>query len=109
MDDKSFTIQDVLAWARTKNPNEEYKYCSPWECAVAQFLNETGRTKHAAVDPYFWADTDPEDPYRREGENYSLDSKIDECANPRSGGVRVTEHTFGAFAERLELAVAHEQ
>jgi hypothetical protein len=38
-----FTINDVLAWARTKPAGEEYDYCDAKNCAVAQFGKETGR------------------------------------------------------------------
>jgi hypothetical protein len=38
-----FTVADVLAWARTKPADEEYDFCDPGNCAIAQFGRETGR------------------------------------------------------------------
>jgi hypothetical protein len=40
---KDFSIQDVLAWARTKPADERYDYFQPDYCAVAKFGRETGR------------------------------------------------------------------
>lgn len=89
-----FTIADVLAWARTKPADEEYEYCSNDNCAVAQFLKETGRSKEPSVDPFFWTDN--------RGKERRIDPLIDDAATPPS----MTKQTFGEFAKRLELASA---
>jgi hypothetical protein len=40
-----FTIADVLAWARTKPADESYSYGSNTDCALCQFVRETGRVR----------------------------------------------------------------
>jgi hypothetical protein len=38
-----FSVQDVLAWARTKPADGVYCYTDPGNCALAQFGRHTGR------------------------------------------------------------------
>ena len=40
-----FTTQDFLEWARAKDPEEAYYYGDIHDCAIAQFLKETGRVR----------------------------------------------------------------
>lgn len=44
------TINAVLAWARTKDPDEEYDYMDPCGCALAQFHNENRQYGEYEVD-----------------------------------------------------------
>lgn len=44
-----FTIADVLAWARTKPADEQYDFCLPSSCAVAQFGRATNRNDLVGV------------------------------------------------------------
>jgi hypothetical protein len=87
---ESFTIEDVLAWARTKKPNSRYDYlCN--RCAVGQFLTDTGRATNPTMGSTW---------FRNEGEHFpashEFDPRIDQAA-------RGEPRTFGKFAERLEV------
>lgn len=87
-----FTIADVLAWARTKPADEEYDYCSNGNCAVAQFLKETGRAKKPRVHPEDWYDG-------KRGKAHDLDYRISCAANN-------SIEQFGEFVRRLERIAA---
>lgn len=79
-----FTLADVLAWARTKPADEGYNYTNFEACAVAQFGLATGRP-HLA----------------------DLSSNDIELQCRGLGWVACTHPwTFGAFADRLEQAMA---
>jgi hypothetical protein len=52
-----FTIADVLAWARTKPAGQAYSYMDIFNCALCQFLRETGRAREPQVGGYDWRDT----------------------------------------------------
>jgi hypothetical protein len=88
-----FTVADVLAWARTKPASETYDYCDNDNCALAQFLRETGRAKRARVNPLFW----------RDGVNSKRTHPIPHGLNDAAleGG-----ETFGGFVEQLEQLVS---
>lgn len=83
---KDFTLADVLAWARTKPADERYSYCNADNCAVAQFGRETGRPH--LIDIGFLA---------------LEDWDLNEAAQ---GDGDASTWTFGAFADRLEKALA---
>jgi hypothetical protein len=56
-----FTIADVLAWARTKPADARYDYGDPNNCALCQFLSDTGRAERPTVEmwgPIDWSPTD---------------------------------------------------
>jgi hypothetical protein len=53
-----FTIADVLAWARTKPADEAYNYGSNNNCALCQFLRETGRCERPSVGGTYWRNRD---------------------------------------------------
>lgn len=52
----NFTIADVLAWARTKHPSEGYDYGDNDNCALCQFLRETGRASEPSVGGLTWSE-----------------------------------------------------
>jgi hypothetical protein len=87
-----FTIADVLAWARTKPADEVYNYADFRNCAICQFLKETGRCADPAVTGSRWRCRS------RGGRIYaSFDKRINAAAN----GPRYKD-TFGELVERLE-------
>lgn len=51
-----FAIADILAWARTKRADEPYDYASNRNCAICQFLRETGRCDEPSVGGDYWRD-----------------------------------------------------
>jgi hypothetical protein len=51
-----FTISDVLAWARTKPAIGEFDYFDNTNCALCQFLRETGRATAPIVYGWDWTD-----------------------------------------------------
>lgn len=95
-----FTIADVLAWARTKPADERYNYSDNTNCALCQFLRETGRAVSPTVVPYFGAD-DPEGGWRdtEDGDLRQYGAALDDAVRGSSDGRR---WTFGALVKRLE-------
>jgi hypothetical protein len=85
---KSFE-QQFTDWVRSKPADEAYDYSDVLNCALCQFLRETGMAKAPLVGGYRWTEDDAET-----GWHY-FDVKLDDavCAGP---------HTFGALAERLQ-------
>lgn len=85
--------QAMLVWARAKPADEPYEYDSTRGCAICQFLNETGRAKSAGVGlgGSWWDDFT------------ANRGQVDERVN---GAAAERPHTFGAFAKRLEGALA---
>jgi hypothetical protein len=82
---QDFTLADVLAWARTKPADEEYRYEDSHYCAVAQFGRATGRPRLIGV-----------------GTSFEIDKFC-----PGLGKAAVSGNlTFGAFTKRLESALA---
>jgi hypothetical protein len=89
-----FTFADVLAWARTKPADEEYSYWCD-QCAIGQFLVETGRqTSPDMCNTWYVAD---------DGERVDFDDTLDDAA---WGGGSYAPRTFGAFVSRLEALSA---
>lgn len=82
----------ILEWARSKPAGERYDYCSNGNCAIAQFLRETGRAKQPMVGFNDWCEG-------LWGVEHFFDRRIAEAAERRP-------ETFGAFAARLESALA---
>lgn len=89
-----FTLEDVLAWARTKPRDGWYDYCDPSNCAVCQFLIETGRATAPAIGFNEIEEAGAETRY--------FDERIARAAN----SALETGWTFGAFADRLEQAMS---
>jgi hypothetical protein len=92
MPSADFTIADVLEWARTKPAGDPYSYIDNNNCALCQFLRETGRCARPAVAGHYWRDTDSGDifeqrpfPDGRMGMEYAL-----------------MAGTFGGLVARLE-------
>ena len=81
-----FTASDVLAWARTKPSDASYDYRSNDNCAICQFLRETGRCDRPSAGDKYWRDT-------------SLG--YHENAFPEGIWLALLAGTFGGLAERL--------
>jgi hypothetical protein len=85
-----FTVADVLAWARTKPADEVYDYGNPGDCALCQFLKETGQTRQGgSIGERYWTDLTGKVRYIPTDLNAAADG----------GGA---EWTFGALVKRLE-------
>lgn len=91
-----FTVADVLAWARTKPAKGRYDYCSNRQCAVAQFLRDTGRAAAPYVAGNYWVD----------GGNSVWDGGAREFDPRICGAANNLRETFGAFLENLEQVSA---
>jgi hypothetical protein len=94
-----FTVADVLAWARTKPADEAYDYTRSDNCAICQFLRETGRAARPLVDMTGWEDATK--PYQ----NVKYPDEIAAAAIGRGelrGDNRAVLWTFGALVKRLE-------
>jgi hypothetical protein len=85
-----FTIVDVLEWSRTKPAGEGYDYGEPGECAIAQFLRETGRAANPNVGEFAWRDG---------GKGTLLPPHLDALVFADRD---VSQRTFGALAQRIE-------
>jgi hypothetical protein len=83
-----FTIADVLAWARTKPADERYNYVDPHNCAISQFLRDTGRAVTPVVNQMSWWDEE-------DGEPQTYPWEISSAANQGSDD-------FGTFVANLE-------
>jgi hypothetical protein len=95
-----FSLSEILAWARMKPADEEYRYTDPGNCAVCQFLAETGRASEPRVVLNFWRDGIGSDEHRR------FDARISDAANSASlNGSFDGIGTFGGFAKELEELV----
>jgi len=91
-----FTVADVLAWARTKPTGDAYDYMKSRDCALCQFLRDTGRAERPRVIPQRYTDD-------------SGDHELPEWADCVSLGAGeafnddVSERwTFGRLVKRLE-------
>jgi hypothetical protein len=82
-----FTIADVLAWARTKPADEAYRYNSNTDCALCQFLRETGRAERPSVGGTTWR------PVAFSGVERRIPEQICQA---------LLADTFGALVKRLE-------
>ena len=94
-----FTIADVLAWARTKPADEVYVYTDSTNCALCQFLRETGRV----LKPCLGGNTTglgatllDRDNWRKVG---IVPAEICEVVNPGRGS---SDWVFGKLVARLE-------
>jgi hypothetical protein len=95
-------ITDVLAWALTKPADQTYDYQAKGNCALCQFLRETGRAREPKVLAHFgdkvgfWTDADqPTFDYSRELE-FAL-------AGPDGIHLSESHHwTFGGLVKRLQ-------
>ena len=85
--------QEILKWARTKRADEPYNYLDKCGCAVAQFLIASGRAKSPIVH------SDPSWQAREGGPFHKYPVVVDRASCPMP-------NTFGAFADRLEKALA---
>jgi hypothetical protein len=82
-----FTIADVLAWARTKPADEQYKYwCS--QCAIGQFLVATDRAREPLIGEEWWSEG-------RSAQQHYIESALNEAASAKP-------NNFGALVARLE-------
>jgi hypothetical protein len=97
MADADFTIADVLAWARTKPADERYDYTASSNCALCQFLRETGRGVNPSVGPDGWSGGE-------RGGNYKLlPAGINNAVQDvDSDAPRTVGWTFGELVKRLE-------
>jgi hypothetical protein len=90
-----FTLEDVLAWARTKPADEPYWYGSCNNCAIAQFLRETGRAERPEVElDGAWIDV------VGDGNGYAPVA-VNTAATAFGSAA-----TFGRFAARIEAELA---
>jgi hypothetical protein len=84
----TFTIADVLAWARTKPANEEYDFIHAGVCALGQYARSRGISKDDAACELYRCKFAPEVFY------------LLRCA--ANGTYRDGGCTFGGFVKRLE-------
>lgn len=80
---QDFSLNEFLAWVRTKPADEEYDFFDVAHCAVAQFGEATGRQLLIGV-PYLENVIGPE------------------CHDAVMGDVVGHDWSFGALAKRLE-------
>lgn len=90
--DSTFTIADVLAWARTKPADEAYPYNDIHGCAFFQFLKERGISVSSAGGGGYWMDEN----YDEQQADIPFEALADE------------PHTFGDLADRLDAHVAEQ-
>lgn len=94
-----FTFDDVLAWAKAKRADESYRYTSPWDCAICQFLKETGRCADPSISLNRWRSrADPE------WTPHYFDERVSEAANWATIENNRYDETasFGGFVAELE-------
>ena len=110
MANPDFTISDVLAWARTKPADERYDYSDGSNCALCQFLDETGRAANPRVDMWQlssagqWYDADAPDA----GAQYPaiMEPALNGgCGFSKAGEPLDDAWTFGGLVERLEKLI----
>lgn len=93
MTNPDFDLQQLLAWARTKPADEGYDYADYRNCAICQFLRETGRCDDPAVSENHWRDrTAYPIAYRYFEDRLRIAANHD-------------EQTFGALVTRLEALI----
>jgi hypothetical protein len=88
-----FSLSEILAWARMKPADEAYRFSNIRGCALFQFLSERGLPV-AQAGVTGWLDHD--DNWHDIGEGEVLEG----------GVLSRSPTTFGAFADRLEKALA---
>ncbi len=86
----SFTYA-VIQWAKSKPASEGYEYVDFQNCAICQFLRETGRCENPAVSHNEWRDRDR---VEYPALYHQFDKRVEKAA---MGWPR----TFGGFADRL--------
>ena len=88
-------LTEFAAYCRGKPVDEAYRYSSSSNCAVAQFLRDTGRAIQPAVDNIGWGDfaitTAPE-----------ADRPLPKGLNK---AVRDWPSTFSALADRIDALI----
>lgn len=89
---QDFTIADVLAWARTKPADKAYDYGSNGNCALCQFLRETGRCATPSVGGRTWSDRSL----------WSGRASYPTFDIPDPIGTALIAETFGQLVSRLE-------
>lgn len=94
----NFTIADVLAWARTKPADESYDYASHNNCALCQFVKETGRVAFPSLGGNHGSGATLQDMRTWKTVGVIPDA-ICKAANP---GLGEDAKTFGGLAKRLE-------
>lgn len=83
-DAPAISVEVVLAWARTKDPDERYNYQCDY-CVIGQFIRAAGIASNPEMgSTAFYADR----------HNYGFDKRLDTAASEKPW-------TFGGFAERL--------
>lgn len=92
---KSFD-QQVADWARTKPADRAYEYEDTGNCAVCQFLRETGMAKEPSVAPFDWQDRSIFPYEDRPTHRLSV-----ELGRALIGDGSPESWTFGALADRL--------
>lgn len=96
---QDFTVAEFLAWARTKPAVDEYRYGSTTNCALCQFLRETGRGVRPVVGNNYWR-----------ADYGCAENTIPEVIALASRGNTAfcswEPETFGALVERLEVVAA---
>jgi hypothetical protein len=92
-----FTLEEFLAWALTKDPNESYDYCDPFECPVATFIKETRSIESVSVGPGVVFD----DTYL---ERFEFDTRIERALNIPSGEFENEVETYSGLVARLEVS-----
>lgn len=93
-----FSVADVLAWARTKPADGSYTYADASNCALCQFLRDTGRAGSPSVDPDSYGDLSATDWHVRK----PLPAGANDAALGRDEFGIPGRLTFGALVARLE-------
>ena len=87
----------ALAYFRSKPADEEYNFSSTTNCAMCQFLRDTGYPVAGAGGDY-WRDTNHE--------KHDLPSSLTSWDRGGSGVLSSEPWTFGALADRLAAELA---
>ena len=85
----NITVEEFLAWAKTKPADEEYDYIDNKNCAFGQFLQSKGYTKVSVV-PYCWDSAEIQD------------QPIPDIIQLSLNGGGEWDETFGNLVEELE-------
>jgi|SRR6266404_2082447 len=100
-----FSFDSLIAWAATKDPNEEYEYCDQQKCLLAQYFTDMGFSG-VHVDSqrvhisYEYAIAGAQCIFTK---SYRLPYGWDRIVLPLFYGWRKS-HTFGAALERARRA-----
>ena len=88
-----FSLNEFRFWAASQPPELTYRPSSPTECALCQFLNDTGVTTHAHVGTTIFGEV---------GEDKQ---PLPQWAND---AVQAEPYDFGSLAGRLEKLLVDE-